>query len=130
MKTEIMDETLITRHLDEAGMRRLVAVFYRRMREDDLIGPMYPADDWEGAEKRLAGFLCFRFYGNMSYVLSRGHPRLRGRHVPFRIGEAERDRWMEIMRASLQETEVPEEAATPLTAFFAQVADFMRNVPA
>jgi hemoglobin len=127
---KIMDETLITRHLDEAGMRRLAAAFYRRMKEDDLIGPMYPQDDWEGAEKRFAGFLCFRFYGNMSYVLSRGHPRLRGRHLPFRIGEAERDRWLEIMRASLQETDTPEEAAKELTAFFSQVADFMRNVPA
>lgn len=124
-----MDETLITEHLDEAGMRRLVAVFYRRMREDDLIGPLYPEDDWEGAEERLAGFLCFRFYGNMDYIAARGHPRLRGRHLPFRIGEAERDRWLEIMRASLLETAVPAEAAAALTVFFAQTADFMRNTP-
>lgn len=122
-----MDETLITRQLDEAGMRRLAAAFYRRMREDDLIGPMYPQDDWAGAEERFAGFLCFRFYGNMGYIESRGHPRLRGRHLPFRIGEAERDRWLEIMRASLLETAVPEEAAAELRAFFSQVADFLRN---
>ncbi|MES2709121.1 MAG: globin [Verrucomicrobiota bacterium] len=122
-----MDETLITGHLDEAAMRRLAAAFYRRMREDDLIGPMYPQDDWEGAEERFAGFLCFRFYGNMGYIASRGHPRLRGRHLPFRIGEAERDRWLEIMCAAMLETAVPAEAAGALTAFFAQVADFMRN---
>lgn len=122
-----MDETLITRNLDEPGMRRLAAAFYRRMREDDLIGPMYPQDDWEGAEERFAGFLCFRFFGNTEYIEARGHPRLRGRHLPFRIGEEERDRWLEIMRAALLETEVPDEAAEALQAFFAPVADFMRN---
>ena len=37
----------------EAEITDLVAAFYRRIRTDDLIGPMYPDDDWEGSEKRL-----------------------------------------------------------------------------
>ena len=104
-----------------------MAAFYRRVQEDDLIGPMYPPDDWAGAEARLAGFLCFRFHGNPAYIESRGHPRLRGRHLPFQIGEAERDRWMALMGAAMAETEIAAEALGPLRAFFAQVADFMRN---
>ena len=123
------DESLIVQHIDEAAFTRLAAAFYRRMKEDDLVGPMYPPDDWAGAEERFAGFLRFRFHGNMGYIESRGHPRLRGRHLPFSIGEAERDRWLEIMRAAMQETAIPEPAAVPLMAFFAQVADFMRNRP-
>ena len=124
-----VDESLIVREVDEAAFTRLAAAFYRRMKEDDLIGLMYPPDDWAGAEERFAGFLRFRFHGNMGYIESRGHPRLRGRHLPFAIGTAERDRWLEIMRAAIEETAVPAAAAPHLMAFFTPVADFMRNQP-
>ena len=124
-----IDESLIVQHVDEAAFCRLVAAFYRRVREDDLIGPLYPPDDWAGAEARFAGFLCFRFHGNPAYTQSRGHPRLRGRHMPFAIGEAQRDRWLELMGAAMAETALEPAAASQLGAFFAQVADFMRNQP-
>lgn len=124
-----IDESLIVQHVDETAFTHLAAAFYRRMKEDDLIGPMYPPDDWGGAEERFAGFLRFRFHGNMGYIESRGHPRLRGRHLPFAIGGPERDRWLEIMKASIEETAIAAPAAGVLLAFFAQVADFMRNQP-
>lgn len=111
------------------GIRKLVSAFYRRIRHDDLLGPMYPPDDWEGAEERLAGFLLFRLAGHPGYIEKRGHPRLRMRHMPFQIGVAERDRWLELMRAAMEETEVPQSARDFLDPFFRQVADFMRNVP-
>ena len=47
--------------------------------------------------------------------------------MPFQIGEAERDRWMELMSAAMAEVAVPEEAALIVMAFFSQVADAMRN---
>ena len=111
----------------EARLRALVAAFYRRVRTDDLIGPMYPPDDWAGAEKRLADFLIYRFGGPPTYLEERGHPRLRGRHLPFAIGEAERDRWLQLMESAMTEIGLPEEALLPLRGFFVQVADFMRN---
>lgn len=113
--------------LGEERLRRLVAAFYRRVREDDLIGPMYPPGDWEGAEKRLADFLIYRFGGPQTYLEERGHPRLRGRHMPFAIGVAERDRWLDLMGASMREVEIPAEQVPLIGAFFAQLADFMRN---
>ncbi len=113
--------------LGEERLRALVAAFYQRVRVDDLIGPMYPPDDWAGAEKRLADFLIYRFGGPQTYVEERGHPRLRGRHLPFSIGLAERDRWLDLMGASMREVEIPVEQVPLLGAFFAQIADFMRN---
>lgn len=113
--------------LGEEGFARLTACFYRRVREDDLIGPMYPDGDWAGSEKRLRDFLIFRFGGSNRYLIERGHPRLRMRHLPFTIGEAERDRWLELMAAAMDEIELTGDARVHLTAFFAQVADFMRN---
>lgn len=113
--------------LGEDRLRALVAAFYQRVRGDDLLGPMYPPADWEGAQKRLTDFLIGRFGGPQTYIQERGHPRLRMRHVNFAIGLAERDRWLELMGQAMHETEIPADAAPALTAFFAQVADFMRN---
>lgn len=111
----------------EAEITALVAAFYRRIRTDDLIGPMYPDDDWEGSEKRLRDFLIFRFGGSDHYIQERGHPRLRMRHAPFSIGIPERDRWLELMAEAMKETNVPGSVSLNLKTFFEQVADFMRN---
>lgn len=123
-----MDElsTLCAR-VGESKLRDMVTAFYARVRADDLIGTMYPPDDWAGAEKRLADFIVYRFGGPQTYIEERGHPRLRGRHMPFSIGEAERDRWLKLMGEAMQEVAVPQEAGSIITAFFAQVADMMRN---
>ena len=121
-----MLETIHAR-LGEDGLTNLVAAFYRRVRVDDVLSPLYPPDDWENAEKRLRDFLIYRFGGNDRYIQERGHPRLRGRHQPFSIGLAERDRWLDLMGAAMKETKVPEDVAPVLGEFFAQVADMMRN---
>ena len=118
---------IIFNQLGESGLEELVSAFYRRVREDDLIGPLYPDSDWDGAQRRLADFLVYRFGGSQRYIEERGHPRLRMRHAPFSIGVAERDRWLTLMNAAMEETNVPAESRTALDSFFAQTADFMRN---
>lgn len=115
--------------LGEESLAAMVAAFYRRVRTDDLLGPMYPEQDFAGAEKRLLDFLVFRFGGPQRYIEERGHPRLRMRHIPFSIGMAERDRWLVLMGEAMREAEIPETEALQMAAFFAQVADMMRNRP-
>jgi hemoglobin len=119
----------LCQHVGEERLRSMVAAFYRRVRVDDLIGPMYPAQDWEGSEKRLADFVIYRFGGPQTYLEQRGHPRLRMRHLPFSIGLKERDRWLTLMGEAMRETGVSEEDAQVMIPFFAQVADMMRNRP-
>ena len=114
--------------LGEDKLRAMVGAFYRRVKTDDLIGKMYPAEDWAGSEKRLVDFLIYRFGGPQTYIEERGHPRLRGRHLPFTIGLPERDRWLDLMGQSMAEVQIPEARALPMNLFFAQVADMMRNV--
>lgn len=99
------------------------------MRQDDLLRPLYPPDDWDGAEEKLRDFLIFRFGGPQRYLEKRGHPRLRRRHLPFAIGIPERDRWLQLMGESLDEAEVPRPAREEIDALFFQIADFMRNQP-
>lgn len=122
-----MNEEELWVEVGEMGMRGLVRAFYEGVKADALIGPMYPDDDWEGAEERLWKFLCFRFGNDPRYTQERGHPRLRGRHLPFKIGVRERDRWLELMEGALASQEISTEATATLLAFFTQVADFMRN---
>jgi len=124
-----MKEEEIWTALGEDGFRAIVRDFYAAVKEDDLIGPMYPQDDWEGSEKRFFDFLCFRFGAVETYLKERGHPRLRMRHMPFRIGVKERDRWLQIMGASLDNNVENLAMRQQMVEFFSQVADFMRNVP-
>jgi hemoglobin len=123
-----MDELgLIYGELGEEKLRAMVAAFYRRVATDDLLGPMYPPEDFEGAERRLAGFLIFRFGGPQTYIAERGHPRLKMRHFPFVINGAARDRWLALMNAAMEETEIPEPFKSSLGSFFTVVAHNMQN---
>ncbi len=122
-----MNEATVVSELGEDGIRSLVSSFYRRVKVDNLMAPMYPNDDWDGAEDRLAKFLLFRLGVSQAYMEERGHPRLRMRHMPFAIGEAERDRWLKLMGEAMDEVETPAGSRQFLEPFFAQTADFMRN---
>ena len=117
----------VHQQIGEEGLNNLVSAFYKRVKEDDLLSPMYPNDDWEGAQERLADFLIYRCGGSQKYIEERGHPRLRMRHMPFHIGTAERDRWLKLMGEAMDETGVKPPASELLSEFFVQTADFMRN---
>lgn len=122
-----MEEAKIYSLIGEEGFTRLVAAFYRQVPNDDILGAMYPREDREGAEQRLRDFLIYRFGGPQAYIEQRGHPRLRARHLPFRIDQAARDRWMQLMGNAFAEACLPPEVEQFLRAFFEQMSSFMIN---
>ena len=122
-----MEESEVYKAIGEDGFRRLIAAFYRRVPQDDILGPMYAREDLAGAEERLRDFLIFRFGGPPRYLDLRGHPRLRMRHVRFAIGEAARNRWMELMNQALGEAELPADAVEVLRPFLEGTATFLIN---
>jgi hemoglobin len=108
----------------------LVERFYRRVSTDLLLRPLYP-DDLGPSKRHLALFLRQYWGGPGTYSEERGHPRLRARHVPFVIGEAERDAWLTHMYAALDEV-VAERGTAPevearMIEYFAHAADFLVN---
>jgi hemoglobin len=113
----------------ESGLTRLVAAFYRRVPQDDILGPMYPAHDLAGSEQRLRDFLVYRLGGPPRYIEQRGHPRLRVRHAPFHINQAARERWMQLMTAALEEAAFPPEADQFLRTFLGEISTFLVNRP-
>jgi hemoglobin len=122
-----MQEIEVYSMIGAEGFTRLVAAFYRQIPQDDLLGPMYPAQDLPGAEQRLRDFLIYRFGGPQAYIEQRGHPRLRARHSPFPINQAARDRWMQLMNIALSESALPGEAEQVLRKFLEAMSSFMIN---
>jgi hemoglobin len=113
----------------EPTFRSLVDRFYAGVATDPVLRPLYPEQDLAPAADRLALFLIQYWGGPTTYSDTRGHPRLRMRHVPFVIGAAERDAWLRHMRQALDSLELPDELAGELWNYLTMAADSMRNSP-
>ena len=121
------------REVGEETFAKIVRGFYARVPDDDILGPMYPDDDWEGAERRLRMFLEQYWGGPDTYNTERGHPRLRMRHHPFVVDMAARDRWLELMALSLADVsddELPKPHRDAMWEHMVRVADMLINKPA
>ena len=105
----------------------LVGRFYEGVATDTLLRPLYPEADLAGARHRLTLFLAQYWGGPRTYDAERGHPRLRMRHMPFRIGPAERDAWLRLMRDAIEATDAPPGVAARLHAYIDMAAEAMRN---
>lgn len=110
----------------EEPFLRLAHDFYDRVDKDPALRSMFPGD-LTGPEERLALFLIQYFGGPTTYSERRGHPRLRMRHIPYAIGQAERDAWLGHMIAALDGLGVDELAYTQMRAYFERGATFMIN---
>lgn len=81
---------------------RLVDEFYRGVADDPVLRPLYPDADLGPAADHLRMFLEQYWGGPATYSQLRGHPRLRQRHAPFRVGPTERDAWLRQMRRAVE----------------------------
>ncbi len=113
----------------EEFFTRLVGRFYEGVAQDDELRAMYPEEDLGPAEERLRLFLIQYWGGPRTYNEQRGHPRLRMRHFPFRIGAYERDLWLKHMRAAVDSVELPEPLERQLWEYMVMAAHSMVNVP-
>ncbi len=113
-----------------AKVRQLVTRFYALMHElpeSYGIRKMH-AEDLSGSADKLFKFLSGWMGGPQLYVEEFGHPFLRRRHLPFPIGDSERDQWMLCMNMALAEVVDDQNLRRELSNAFAKVADHMRNL--
>lgn len=110
----------------EATFRRIVNRFYEAVASDPVLRPLYP-QDLEESQRRLALFLMQYFGGPSTYSEERGHPRLRMRHLPFTIGQAERDAWVRHMTAAVEAETLPLPLEAALLDYFDRAATFLIN---
>lgn len=110
--------------------KTVVSRFYEQVRDDEVLRPLYPEEDLTGAEDRLRMFLEQYWGGPRTYSEQRGHPRLRMRHAPFRIGPIERDAWLRCMHiavASVDAATLDDAHRRELLAYLEMAADSMVN---
>ena len=114
----------------EPALHRLVERFYDLMDLEPAYRELRAAHgtDLASAREKLFWFLCGWMGGPNHYIERFGHPRLRARHLPFKIGILERDQWLACMDQSMGETGVEETLRQRLQQSFFQTADWMRNV--
>ncbi len=108
---------------------KLVRNFYDGVQTDEVLWPMYPAEDLEGAIQRLTGFLEQYWGGPTTYSEQRGHPRLRMRHAGFHIDPEARDRWLAHMRRAVDELELSPVHEATLWDYLERAAHAMVNRP-
>ena len=105
----------------------MVTRFYAAVEHDPVLRPLYP-DDLAESITNPAGFLA-QFWGGGTghYSDHRGHPRLRARHMPFAIGQRERDAWLTHMTTAVQSSSADDATKAEMLAYFDQASSFMIN---
>lgn len=121
-----MASSLFERVGGEAYFASLVDRFYDGVAADPVLRPLYP-DDLGESRRWLTLFLVQYWGGPATYSSLRGHPRLRARHLPFAIGQAERDAWMTHMRAAVEASGAGVDDQAELLGYFDSAATFLVN---
>ncbi len=116
---------------DEVGghrtFARLVHRFYEGVAADPELRALYPEPDLGPAEERLRMFLEQYWGGPTTYSEQRGHPRLRMRHAPFLVTPSQRDRWLQHMRAAVDEAGLDQTHELVLWDYLERAAHSMVN---
>lgn len=115
----------------EPGIRTLVDYFYDAMEETPEargVLEMHPKD-LSSSRDKLYWFLVGWSGGPQLFVEKFGHPRLRARHLPFKIGKSERDQWLFCFQKAIVKMQLPQEVSQYLLSSIIRLADHMRNQP-
>ena len=110
-------------------IREIVEAFYdvmERAEKAKTIRQMHP-EDLTSSREKLCMFLTGWTGGPQLYTERYGHPFLRRRHLPFKIGEEERDQWIYCMTKGMLNLKMDEAKIKALLNALYPIADFMRN---
>ena len=122
-----------TSFFDQVGghptFEKLAREFYRGVADDPVLRPMYPEEDLEPARLRLQLFLEQYWGGPTTYSDTRGHPRLRLRHMPFHINAEARERWLVHMRNGIESLKLAPLHNEEMLDYVDRAAHAMTNQP-
>ncbi|MEN9538144.1 MAG: hypothetical protein RLZZ126_379 [Pseudomonadota bacterium] len=115
----------------ESQVQALVERFYDLMDLEPAYAQLRAVhgNDLVSARQKLFWFLCGWLGGPQHYTDRFGHPMLRARHMPFKIGILERDQWLACMDQAMGEVDVDDGLRARLRDSFYKTADWMRNTP-
>jgi hemoglobin len=118
-RQQITDDIVRRTGIDEAMIRVLVSTFYGRVRQDDLIGPIFneKVEDWDAHIEKLCAF-----WSSVALLSGRYHGQPMRVHLPLPIGDAHFERWLGIFEATAAEI-CPPAAASHFVQRARQIAD-------
>ena len=112
--------------IGEASLQDLTKNFYQEVSKNPELRSLYP-EDLDAAERRIYLFLVQALGGPSTYSEERGHPRLRMRHMQWKIDSKIRSHWMNAMLHALDKVPLEQEVREELMQYFTQVANAMIN---
>ncbi|HEY6390767.1 MAG TPA: ankyrin repeat domain-containing protein [Bryobacteraceae bacterium] len=111
------------------GCRKLSEMFYARVARDPILSPFFSAH-FRCAIEALAAFLVQLLGGPCEYsARHRWSPSLYESHLRFKIGQKERDAWMRLMSAALDDLRIDDPNRNALLGFFEQSSAYLINDP-
>lgn len=105
---------------------RMIGVFFQGIREEPELLSMY-SHDLDGAEERLRLFFEQYWGGPLTYSRTRGAPRLKMRHMPYKITPRMRDLWLGRMHHAITVVGLPPEEEFWMRDYVERAADFLVN---
>ena len=122
-------ESLYSRLGGEAVLRQFVSHLYAFMDEADVVQPIRKmhSHDLSYAADRLFMFLSGMLGGPPLYMNAFGHPRLRRKHLPFTIGDDERDQWLLCAQYAADQLMIEDATRDELMLVLSRMADHLRN---
>lgn len=88
-------------------LNALTTEFYRRVKSDDLLGPVFAKMDDKHPE-HVAAFIGEVFGGPKTYSLNHGgHPEMIRHHLNRHLSEKQRRRWIAVLLDTYEELDAP-----------------------
>ncbi len=105
--------------IDEAMIERLVRSFYARVREDEVLGPIFAAKivDWEPHLEKM-----FAFWSSVALMSGRYHGQPMAKHLPLPIDARHFDRWLDLFRKTAHDI-CPKAAAERFVLLSRRIAE-------
>jgi truncated hemoglobin YjbI len=108
--------------------RKLSAVFYTRVARDPVLRPLFPGKTLRCAIDAFTAFLVQFLGGPAEDAQSRWWLSLRESHQRFKIGQQERDAWMNNMLQALDDLPLEASARSSLRELFDRASTYVVNV--
>lgn len=123
--------TLYERAGGDAFFEELTRRFYEGVATDPVLRPLYPDEQagLDAARDHLCAFLIQYWGGPSIYNEQRGRPALQMRHLPFAIGETERDAWVRHMTGAVRASGLGGLDEIRMITYFESAAAHLVNQP-
>src|SRR5580692_5272669 len=106
---------------------RLSVAFYAREEKNTLLRPLFPGKTFTCAVEEFAAFLAQFLSGPSEDAQRRWWLSLHESHLRFRIGQRERDAWMQNMVQAFDDVPIKEQMRSALLSFFRQSSAYVIN---